>query len=150
MTANVILGLLSSFWIHPDQHVWGRVYLAFSHVMYICLFCAHTHTRVCHYNDVIKGPMASRITSLAIVYSAVYSGVDQEKTSKLRVTGLCAGNSPGTVEFPAQMASNAENASIWWRHHANNPCPSITGHLFKFSLKSTAWMTSNIQGGCPF
>ena len=20
-------------------------------------------------------------------------------------------------EFPAQMASNAENASIWWRHH---------------------------------
>ena len=42
------------------------------------------------------------------------------KTSKLRVTGLCAGNSPGTGEFPAQMASNAENASIWWRHHGNH------------------------------
>ena len=39
------------------------------------------------------------------------------KTSKLRVTGLCAGNSPGTGEFPAQMASYAENVSIWWRHH---------------------------------
>ena len=46
------------------------------------------------------------------------------KTSKLRVTGLCVRgihrwpvNSP-TVEFPAQMASNAENDSIWWRHHA--------------------------------
>ena len=39
------------------------------------------------------------------------------KTSKLRVTGLCAGNSPGTGEFPSQMVSNAENASIWWRHH---------------------------------
>ena len=38
-------------------------------------------------------------------------------TSKLRVTGLCAGNSPGTGEFPAQMASYAENVSIWWRHH---------------------------------
>ena len=37
--------------------------------------------------------------------------------SKLRVTGLCAGNSPETGEFPAQMASNAENVSIWWRHH---------------------------------
>ena len=24
----------------------------------------------------------------------------------------------GTGEFPAQMASNAENVSIWWRHHA--------------------------------
>ena len=22
----------------------------------------------------------------------------------------------GTGEFPAQMASNAENVSIWWRH----------------------------------
>ena len=40
-----------------------------------------------------------------------------KKTSKLHVTGLCAGNSPGTGEFPAQMASNAENVSIWWRHH---------------------------------
>ena len=40
-----------------------------------------------------------------------------KKTSKLRVTGLCARNSPGTDEFPAQMASNSENVSIWWRHH---------------------------------
>ena len=40
-----------------------------------------------------------------------------KKTSKLRVTGLCARNSPGTDEFPAQRASNAENVSIWWRHH---------------------------------
>ena len=38
------------------------------------------------------------------------------KTSKLGATGLCAGNSPVTGEFPAQMASNAENVSIWWRH----------------------------------
>ena len=36
-----------------------------------------------------------------------------KKTSKLSVTGLCAGNSPGT----AQMASYAENVSISWRHH---------------------------------
>ena len=40
-----------------------------------------------------------------------------KKTSKLRVTGLCARNSPVAGEFPAQMASNAENVSIWWRHH---------------------------------
>ena len=32
-----------------------------------------------------------------------------KKTSKLRVIGIYAGNSPGTGEFPAQMASNAEN-----------------------------------------
>ena len=40
-----------------------------------------------------------------------------KKTSKLRVTGLWVGNSPGTSEFPAQMASYAGNVSIWWRHH---------------------------------
>ena len=40
-----------------------------------------------------------------------------KETSKLSVTGLCVGNSPGTGEFPAQMASNAESVSIWWRHH---------------------------------
>ena len=40
-----------------------------------------------------------------------------KKTSKLCVTGLCAGNSPVTGEFPTQMASNAENVSIWWRHY---------------------------------
>ena len=44
-------------------------------------------------------------------------GRRSKKTPKLRVTGLCVGNSPGTGEFPAQMASNAENVSIWWRHH---------------------------------
>ena len=42
-----------------------------------------------------------------------------KKTSKLRVTGLCARNSPVTGKFPAQMASNAENISIWWRYHAH-------------------------------
>ena len=31
-----------------------------------------------------------------------------KKTSKLRVTGLCAGTSPMTDKFPAQMTSNAE------------------------------------------
>ena len=40
-----------------------------------------------------------------------------KKISKLRVTGLCVGNSRVTGEFLAQMASNAENVSIWWRHH---------------------------------
>ena len=40
-----------------------------------------------------------------------------KKISKLRVTGLCVGNSPVTGEFPAQMAGDAKNVSIWVRHH---------------------------------
>ena len=79
------------------------------------------------------GAMASQITSLAIVYSTVYSCADKRKLQKLRVTGLCAGKSPVADEFPAQMASDAEKVSIWWRHHgnysianhANPPGPSI-------------------------
>ena len=39
------------------------------------------------------------------------------KTSKLCVTCFCEGNSPMAGEFPTQLASNAENVSIWWRHH---------------------------------
>ena len=62
--------------------------------------------------------IVSQITSLTVVYSAVYSGADQSKHQSSASLAICAGNSPGTGEFPAQMASNAENVSIWWRHHA--------------------------------
>ena len=61
------------------------------------------------------GAMVSQITSRMIVYySTLYSSTDKKK---LPITGLCAGNSPVTSEFPAQMASNAGNVSIWSRHH---------------------------------
>ena len=60
-------------------------------------------------NDVIMSTMASQITGVS---STVCSTGGSKKTSKLRVTGLCAGNSPVTGEFPAQKASNAENVSI--------------------------------------
>ena len=56
-----------------------------------------------------------------------------KKTSKPRVAGLCAGNSPVTVEFPAQMSSNTENISIWWRHHAwfhHQKCPLLFQQVF--------------------
>ena len=61
-----------------------------------------------------------------------------KKTSKLHVTGLCAGNSPVTGEFPAQMASNTEYVSIWWHHHVSAKacklvCQSEAGKPSKFS-----------------
>ena len=66
-----------------------------------------------HYSDVMVGAKAFWITGVSIVYPTVCSN----KTPKLRVSGLCEGNSSLTGEFPAQSASYAENASIWWRHH---------------------------------
>ena len=58
-----------------------------------------------------------------------------KKTSKLRITGLCAGNSPGTGEFSAQMASNAENVSIWWRQKAPSVCVTFQW------LNTRLWVT---------
>ena len=72
-----------------------------------------------------------------------------KKTSKLRVTGLCAGNSPVTGEFPAQMASNAEKVPIWWRHHETRdyfglkdmPCTGVW--LIPGTTKT--WLTSHMH-----
>ena len=66
------------------------------------------------------------------------------KASKLRVTGLYEGNSPGTGEFPPQMASNAEEVSIWWRHHEarliNKVARSLIHHIEnRFRITGPLW-----------
>ena len=50
-----------------------------------------------------------------------------KKTSKLRVTGLCEGNSPVTGEFPSQRASNAENVSNLMTSSCLQGCFTGTG-----------------------
>ena len=47
-----------------------------------------------------------------------------KKTSKLRAIGFFEGNSLMTNEIPTQRASNAENVSIWSRHHVYHGCSS--------------------------
>ena len=71
-----------------------------------------------HYIDVIMTTMASQITSLTVVCSIIYSGADQRNIKAPRHWSLC-GEFTGTGEFPAQRASNADNVSIWWRHHVD-------------------------------
>ena len=66
-------------------------------------------------------------------------GCRSNKTSKLRVTGRCARNSPGTGEFPTQMASNAENVSIWWRHHGTT---MLWSSCFINYIKRVTWQLS--------
>ena len=55
---------------------------------------ATVETIAIHYNDFIMSTVVSQITSLTIVYSIVYPRRRSKKTSKLRVTCLCEGNSP--------------------------------------------------------
>ena len=64
-----------------------------------------------------------------------------KKTPKLRITGLCVGNSPGTGEFPAQRASNAENVSImmtssWCISLSCGPMPARPPSLVSVVTKS--------------
>ena len=67
-----------------------------------------------HYDDVIMSERASQITTIiTIVYSIVYSDVDQRKHQSSASLAIVRG-----IHWePAQMASYAENVSIWWRHH---------------------------------
>ena len=78
-----------------------------------------TKNTVCS-NDpwTLQWPRNERLKSPALwLFTQSFIQTQIKETLKLRVTGLCAGNSPGTGEFPAQMASYAEKLSIWWRHH---------------------------------
>ena len=60
------------------------------------------------------GAMASHITSLTMDYTTV-QGEHQSSAS----LAFCVGNSPVTGEFPTQIATDAENVSIWWRPHGD-------------------------------
>ena len=83
-----------------------------------------------------------------------------KKTSKLRVTGLCEGNSPETCEFPAQRAGNAKNISIWWHHHGDiyasighNELSTYSATAFEqykivpttYAVKCVHWCSQNIK-----
>ena len=86
-----------------------------------------------YYDDVKMGAMASQITSLTIVYTTVYSDADQRKHQSSASLAFVRGIHRSPV--PAQMASNAENISIWWRHHV---------YCFQPQILETISQTSDI------
>ena len=108
-----------------------------------------SHIENIHYCDVITGTVASQITILTIVYSTVYSDADQRihqsSASLAFVRGI----------FPAQMASNAENASIWWRHHVTSGtgikkcCMMASSHGSAFRILGLCEGNPLITAGFP-
>ena len=87
------------------------------------------------------GMMASQITSLTIVYSIVYSGADQRKHRSSASLAFVR-------EFPAQMASNAENVSIWWRHHDRLKTNAVqVARSLNIINKCRNWTNSSIMTG---
>ena len=68
----------------------------------------------------------------------------KENIKAQRHWSLC-GNSPGTGEFPAQMASNAENVSIWWRHHILCTCTRLSTTVCTSILVHWLWSQFSYQ-----
>ena len=91
-------------------------------------FIHEPHKTHIHYSDVIMSAMTSQITGVSIVLHNCLFRHRSKKTSKVHVTGFSAGNSPVTGVFPARRASDAENVSIWWRHHGRVLCWDFAPH----------------------
>ena len=87
------------------------------------------------YKDVMMGAMVFQITSLTIVYSIVYSGADQRKHQSSASVASVGGIHRWPVNSPHKWGSNAENVSIWWRHHGWQ----TFGNMIIWALRNTPY-----------
>ena len=99
-----------------------------------------TQSSLNHYSDVIMGAMASQITSLAF-FTQPFIQAQIKENIKASRHWLMSGEFTG--EFPARMASNAENVSIWWRHHGLVAL-CCCGHI----LIGSMWHIARVFQGC--
>ena len=70
-----------------------------------------------HYSDVIMSAIASQLTCVLIVYSAVCSGADKSKHQSSVSRAVVKRIHRWPSEFSTQRASDAENVPISWRYH---------------------------------
>ena len=95
------------------SHYLFKMWLNFVLIRNVLIRRKFDSTWTLHCCDVIMGVSNHQPNDCLLSRS---SRCRSKKTSKLRVTGLCAGTSLVTGEFPTQIASNGGNVSIWWRH----------------------------------
>ena len=105
---------VTAFWTHSLRRYFRVSYWV------KCINPWDGRTQVCgaallvgaHYSDLImRANGVSNHRRLDYLLNCLFRR-RSKKTSMLRVSGLCEGNSPVTGEFPVQRASNAENVSI--------------------------------------
>ena len=75
----------------------------------------YTNRKIWH-GDVIKEAF-SVLLALCAGNSSVASEFPSQRPVPRSFDVFVEGNPPDTGGFPSQRASNAENISIWWRHH---------------------------------
>ena len=120
-------------------------FISYPQPRYAC--CSFNEELYQHHSDVMivmTSEIDSPVTSFTIVYSTVYWGTDKENLKAPRHQPF-GGNSPITGEFPTQRASNAENASIWWRQ-LDCPFTMARNILVKFEqqIRNTALITDHV------
>ena len=87
------------------------------------------------------GAMASELPTSPLFTQPFIWAQFIENIKTLRHWPLC-GESPVTGEFPAQMASNAENISIWWPHHDTKWNTSVIVHTQSITQRTYVMVTS--------
>ena len=80
--------------------LWGIVHFSYLWLFSLILHCLLSDFVSCHYHDVTMDSIASLITSITIVYSAVYSGSDQRKYQSSASLAFVRGIHRGPVNSP--------------------------------------------------
>ena len=100
------------------------------------MYCTQ-HGVPSHSSDVIMSAMASQINGVSIVRSTVCSDEIKENTKAPHHWPLCE------RWFTSQRVSNAENAFIWWRHHAERIVSNLhhirSKHSFQTNIIRTRY-----------
>ena len=101
------------------------------------IFLQVTHVDL-HCNDVIMGAIASKITSLTIVYSTVYSDADQRKNqssaSLAFVRRMSTVNSPHKWLVTRKMFPFDDVIMEYWHFHRQGP---VHKNAFVYTLNVT-------------
>ena len=113
---------------------------------FVKLYCNQTHVSYTHYSDVIVGAIASQITSLTIVYSTVYSGVDQRKHQSsaslafVRVIHRWPVNYPHKWPVTRKMFPFDDVITYWIEGYTEGCCHNTVQYntIFDTSMK---WLT---------
>ena len=103
-----------------------------------------------HYDDVIMGTIASQITSLTIVYSAVYSGADQSKHQSSASLAFVWGIHRGPVNSPHKWPLTLKCFHLMtssWEDPVLMPFPEQEEALFNPHCRSVA-LLANIRERC--
>ena len=127
--------LKTQFITVPNEYPYHTTWMGLKWFAIFCRsYCAclvWTVWSLMHYNDVIMSAMRLKSPASRLFTQPFIQAQIKENTKAPRHWSLCG---EFTTEFPAQRTSDAENVSIWCRHHGIPIC---------FSYHAQHWDIAN-------